>query len=43
MNLAAGGILPGATCHVEAETVTKTGVEIDNSGGKCYSVTIPSS
>ena len=42
MNLMAGAVLPGATYSYEVETVTQSGVEIDNNGGKCYTVTIPS-
>jgi YVTN family beta-propeller protein len=36
------GILPGATYWYEVENVGKSGTEIDNNGGKCYSITIPS-
>jgi parallel beta-helix repeat protein len=35
------GIQPGATYWYEFVTATATGPEIDNNGGKCYSVTIP--
>lgn len=35
------GIQPGATYWYERVTVTSSGVEVDNNGGKCYSVTIP--
>jgi hypothetical protein len=35
------GIMPGVTYWYEAVTVTKSGLETDNNGGKCYSVTIP--
>lgn len=35
------GIQPGVTYWYEAVTVTKSGTEIDNNGGKCYSVTVP--
>lgn len=35
------GITPGATYWYETVTVTKSGVETDNNGGKCYSVTVP--
>jgi probable HAF family extracellular repeat protein len=36
------GITPGATYSYETVTMTKSGKEIDNNGGKCYSITIPS-
>lgn len=36
------GIVPGATYWYELVTMTASGTEIDNNGGKCYSVTIPS-
>ena len=35
------GIVPGTTYWYEAVTNARTGTEIDNNGGKCYSVTIP--
>lgn len=35
------GITPGATYYYEEITVTSKGVEVDDNGGKCYSVTIP--
>lgn len=35
------GIVPGATYWYEVVTITKSGEQIDNNGGKCYSVTIP--
>jgi hypothetical protein len=34
------GITPGATYSYETVTLTKSGTEIDNNGGKCYTVTI---
>jgi phosphatidylinositol-3-phosphatase len=34
------GLTPGATYSFEVITVTKSGVEVDNNGGSCYSVTI---
>jgi hypothetical protein len=37
------GITPGATYYYEVETVSASGTEIDNNGGKCYTVTVPSS
>lgn len=37
------GIIPGATYWYETATMTPSGVVIDNNGGKCYSVTVPSS
>jgi predicted lipoprotein with Yx(FWY)xxD motif len=37
------GIQPGATYWFEVLTVSSTGVQMDNNGGNCYSVTIPSS
>lgn len=36
------GLQPGATYWYEMETISTTGIEIDNNGGSCYSVTIPS-
>jgi hypothetical protein len=36
------GITPGATYSFEAVTVSSSGQEVDNNGGTCYSVTIPS-
>jgi hypothetical protein len=35
------GLTPGATYSYEVITTTATGVESDNNGGNCYSVTIP--
>ena len=35
------GIVPGTTYWYETITVTGTETEIDNNGGKCYSVTVP--
>jgi hypothetical protein len=35
------GVTPGTTYWYETETMTATGMEIDNNGGKCYSVTVP--
>jgi hypothetical protein len=35
------GIVPGVTYWYETMTVTKSGTEIDNNGGKCYSITVP--
>jgi hypothetical protein len=35
------GIQPGTTYSFEVVTVTRSGVEVDDNGGKCYSVTIP--
>jgi hypothetical protein len=35
------GIQPGTTYYYEVVTVTSSGVEVDDNGGKCYSVTIP--
>jgi hypothetical protein len=37
------GIQPGATYQYEVVTATASGVEIDNNGGQCYSVMIPTS
>jgi hypothetical protein len=37
------GIVPGATYWYETVTVIKSGTEVDNNGGRCYSVTIPKS
>lgn len=34
------GLTPGATYYYEALTVTSTGTEVDNNGGKCYTQTI---
>jgi virginiamycin B lyase len=36
------GIQPGVTYWFEAVTVTRNGTEIDDNGGKCYSVAVPS-
>jgi hypothetical protein len=38
--VADNGITPGTTYSYETVTTTKSGTEIDNNGGKCYSVTI---
>jgi hypothetical protein len=35
------GITPGATYSYETVTMTGSGMEIDNNGGGCFSVTIP--
>jgi len=35
------GIVPGTTYWYETVTTTTSGTEIDNNGGKCYSVTTP--
>jgi hypothetical protein len=35
------GIVPGTTYWYETVTASSAGQEIDNNGGKCYSVTIP--
>lgn len=37
------GLQPGATYWYENVTLTRSGVEIDNNGGKCYSVTLTKS
>jgi hypothetical protein len=37
------GILPGATYWFETVTVSSAGAEIDDNGGRCYRVTIPTS
>jgi hypothetical protein len=37
------GIIPGTTYWYETVTMTGSGREIDNNGGKCYRVTIPTS
>ncbi len=37
------GIVPGATYWYEAVTLAPSGTVVDNNGGKCYSVTIPTS
>jgi len=37
------GIQPGATYSYKLVTMSSSGVETDDNGGKCYSVTIPSS
>lgn len=37
------GILAGVTYWYEVVTVTRNGTEIDNNGGTCYSVPVPSS
>lgn len=37
------GIMPGATYYYEVQTVSPGGIVIDNNGGQCYAVTIPSS
>ncbi len=36
------GIQPGATYWYEVETISPSGREVDNNGGACYSITIPS-
>jgi hypothetical protein len=36
------GIAPGATYWFEVVTVTRLGTDVDDNGGKCYSVTVPS-
>jgi hypothetical protein len=36
------GIQPGTAYWLEAVTVTRNGTEIDDNGGKCYSVAVPS-
>jgi hypothetical protein len=35
------GIMPGTTYWYETVTLTGSGKEVDNNGGKCYSVTVP--
>jgi predicted lipoprotein with Yx(FWY)xxD motif len=35
------GITPGATYSFEVSTTSSTGTVVDDNGGKCYSVTIP--
>jgi hypothetical protein len=35
------GLTPGMTYWYETVNVTSAGTEIDNNGGKCYSITIP--
>lgn len=37
------GIQPGGTYNYELVTITSSGTEVDNNGGSCYSVTIPTS
>jgi sugar lactone lactonase YvrE len=37
------GIVPGASYSFEVVTLTPSGMEVDNNGGACYSVTMPSS
>jgi hypothetical protein len=37
------GITPGTTYWYETVTMTSSGKEIDNNGGRCYSVTVPKS
>lgn len=37
------GIRPGGTYSYEFVTVTRTGVQVDNNGGTCYTVTAPKS
>ncbi len=37
------GIVPGTTYWYEAVTMTATEKEVDDNGGKCYSVTVPGS
>lgn len=43
MNLGSGAILPGATYSYKVLTVTRQGIETQDNGGTCYTVTIPSS
>lgn len=35
------GLTPGTTYYYAVETVTPSGTTVDNNGGKCYSVTLP--
>lgn len=35
------GILPGTTYWYETKTMTASGPEVDDNGGKCYSVSVP--
>lgn len=35
------GIVPGVTYWYETVTITASGQEVDNNGGRCYSVTMP--
>jgi hypothetical protein len=35
------GILPGQTYWYETVSVTSSGAQVDDNGGKCYSVTMP--
>lgn len=35
------GIQPGATYYFEVVTVTSSGTQVDNNGGSCYSIAIP--
>jgi len=35
------GLLPGATYSYKVVTVTRSGTEVNDNGGKCYTVTIP--
>jgi hypothetical protein len=35
------GITPGATYFFEVRAITSSGTEVDNNGGRCFSVTIP--
>jgi sugar lactone lactonase YvrE len=35
------GLIPGATYSCELVTVTRSGTEVNNNGGSCYQVTIP--
>jgi N-acetylneuraminic acid mutarotase len=37
------GILPGTTYYLEVITVTSAGTEVNDAGGKCYSVAVPAS
>jgi hypothetical protein len=37
------GIVPGATYWYEVATATRAGTQIDDNGGKCYSITVPAS
>jgi len=36
------GLTPGTTYYYAVATVSSSGVTVDNNGGKCYTVTIPS-
>lgn len=41
MNLSAGAVVPGMTYHFAVETVSSSGVDFNDNGGKCFSVTVP--